>query len=117
MRGIAPPHRPRHPPRGRPPARRRTVPPPPAVPVGTDLKQRLAALRRRLRFVATFRGGAWLTTVVLSVLLVAGALDWLFALPPLVRGAILTGLLTAAGVIVYRLLIVPLSRPADDLSL
>src|SRR5262245_37115032 len=97
-------------------ARPRTAPPP-AIPVGTDLKQRLAALRRRLRFVATFRGGAWLTAVVLSVLLVAGALDWLFALPPLVRGVILTGLLTGAGLIVYRLLIVPLSKPADDLSL
>lgn len=92
-------------------------PPPAAIPVGTDLKNRLAALRRRLRFVATFRGSAWLAAVVLSVLLVGGALDWWFHLPALVRGVILTGLLTGAGIIVYRLLFVPLSQPTDDLSL
>src|SRR3954452_13219295 len=116
MRGIAPPHRPRHPPRGRPPARRRTVPPPPAVPVGTDLKQRLAALRRRLRFVATFRGGAWLAAVVLFALFGGGLLDWALHLPALVRACILAGLLTGAGVVVYRLLFRPLSQPTDDLS-
>src|SRR4051812_13198127 len=93
------------------------MPPPAAVPVGLDLKQRLAALRRRLRFVATFRGAAWLAAVVLSVMLVAGALDWWLHLPALVRGVILTGLLTGAGLIVYRMLIRPLSQPADDLSL
>ena len=33
------------------------------------------------------------------------------------RGVILTGLLTGAGIIVYRMLVKPLSEPTDDLSL
>src|SRR4051794_39748038 len=91
--------------------------PPTAVPVGSDLKQRLAALRRRLRFVATFRGGAWLAPAPLGAR-PAGALpDFSLPLPPHARPAILPGLLPAAGAVVYRLLFKPLSQPTDDLSL
>src|SRR5262245_36860525 len=84
---------------------------------GGDLRQRLSALRRRLRFVASFRGAAWLVTVVLITLTWAGLLDWRVHLPALVRAFVLTGLLAAVGVVVYRLLFRPLSEPTDDLSL
>src|SRR5438034_1249365 len=85
--------------------------PPAAVPVGLDLKQRLAALRRRLRFVATFKGGAWLAAVVLSVMLVAGALDWWLHLPALVRGVRLAGLcaLFSALPVLVLLLLAPVT--------
>ena len=92
---------------------------------GTFLKQRLAALRRRIRLVATFRGTAWLLAAVLFTLLFVGLLDWRFhrvqaggqGLPGLVRAFALVGLLGGAGLLIRRLLWRPLSEPADDLSL
>ena len=53
------------------------------------LLQRLAALRRRLRLVATCRGTGWLVAVVLVPAVVVGVLDWRFHLPALVRGVVL----------------------------
>src|SRR5262245_947008 len=91
--------------------------PPTAPTQGTDLRHRLAVLRRRLRFVATFRGVAWLIAVVLATFLVFGLLDWRFHLPALVRGVVLAGLLAGVGVIAFRMLFRPLSEPVDDLSL
>src|SRR5262249_44248552 len=84
---------------------------------GNALGQRLAGLRRRLRFVATFRGTSWLLTTVLATVVVVGLADWRWHLPGLVRAVALTGLLGAAGMIIHRLLLRPLSQPADDLSL
>jgi hypothetical protein len=90
---------------------------PHAAPEGSPLRQRLAGLRRRLRFVASFRGVSWLLTAVLATAVVAGLLDWTCHLPGLVRAFLLTGVLTGAGMIVHRFLVRPLSAPADDLSL
>src|SRR5262249_27945552 len=78
---------------------------------------RLAALRRRLRFVVTFRGACWLASVVLMGGLLAGLVDWQFHLPSLVRAVLLVGTLTAGGVVAYRALLRPLLLRADDLSL
>src|SRR5262249_53252282 len=84
---------------------------------GNPLSQRLAGLRRRLRFVATFRGSSWLLTIVLATVVLVGLADWRWHLPNLVRAVALTGLLGGAGLIVYRFLIQPLSQPTDDLSM
>jgi hypothetical protein len=84
---------------------------------GAPLRRRLAALRRRLRLTASFRGLSWLATAVLATAVLVGLADWRFHLPGLVRAFALTGLLTGAGVIVYRFLVRPLSAPSDDLSL
>lgn len=81
------------------------------------LHARLAALRRRLRFVVTFRGLCCSATVVLLACLLAGALDWKFHLPALVRAVLLVGTLTGAGVVAYRALLRPLLVRTDDLSL
>ena len=84
---------------------------------GDALRRRLAALRRRLRLVTAVRGLGWLAAVVLGAALAAGALDWRWHLPALVRAAALTGTLAAAGVVALRHLVRPLSARADDLTL
>src|SRR5947209_959418 len=83
------------------------------------LQARLAALRRRLRLVVTFRGLCWLVTVALATAALAGLLDWRLPghLPSLVRAVILTAALSAAGYVAYRYLLHPLWSPADDLTL
>jgi hypothetical protein len=84
---------------------------------GTMLRQRLAALRRRLRYVATVRGGGLLLTVLLATAVVAGLLDWRWHLPDLVRAVVLVGMLVGGVIVAYRYLFRPLSAPSDDLSL
>ncbi len=81
------------------------------------LRQRLAALRRRLRLVAACRGTGWLLAATLAAFCAAGLLDWRFHLPPLVRAIFLVGTLVAAGLIVLRSLVRPLAARADDLTL
>ncbi|HEY7326567.1 MAG TPA: hypothetical protein VH592_02935 [Gemmataceae bacterium] len=83
----------------------------------TILRQRLAALRRRLRFVATIRGSGLLLTVLLATAVVAGALDWRWHLPDLVRAIVLVGMLAGGIIISFRYLFRPLIAPSDDLSL
>jgi hypothetical protein len=84
---------------------------------GTMLRQRLAALRRRLRFVATVRGSGLLLTVLLATAVVAGLLDWRWHLPALVRAVVLVCTLVGGIIVSYRYLFRPLSAPSDDLSL
>jgi hypothetical protein len=81
------------------------------------LRQRLAALRRQLRLVATLRGGGWLVAVLFVPMVAAGLLDWRFHLPALVRAVLLIGTLTAAGLVALRQLLRPLSDRSDDLTL
>ncbi len=88
---------------------------PPADP--NLLRHRFAALRRRMRLVAAFRGGGWLLAVVLTTAAAAGLLDWRWHLPDLVRAAVLVSTLAAAAVLAYRYLFQPLSARADDLTL
>ncbi len=84
---------------------------------GTMLRQRLAALRRRLRFVVTVRGSGLLLTVLLATAVVFGLLDWRWHLPALVRATVLVGTLVGGIIVAYRYLFRPLSAPSDDLSL
>jgi hypothetical protein len=84
---------------------------------GTMLRQRLAALRRRLRFVATVRGSGLLLTVLLATAVAAGLLDWRWHLPDLVRAVVLAGMLVGGIIVAYRYLFRPLCAPSDDLSL
>src|SRR5947209_4013679 len=83
------------------------------------LQARLAALRRRLRLVVTFRGLCWLVTVALTAAALGGLLDWRLPghLPSLVRAVILAAALSGAGYVAYRSLLRPLCSPADDLTL
>ncbi|MBI1917444.1 MAG: hypothetical protein HYS12_22310 [Planctomycetes bacterium] len=81
------------------------------------LRRRLAALRRRLRFVVTVRGVGWLLTLLLFAAAGAGFLDWCWRLPALVRAVVLAGTLAGAGLVAYRLLLRPLADRADDLTL
>jgi hypothetical protein len=92
------------------PATRRPVDP-------NTLRHRLAALRRRLRLVAAFRGAGWLLAAVLASAVAAGLLDWRWHLPDLVRAAVLVATLAGAAVLAYRYLFCPLSARADDLTL
>src|SRR5579859_940756 len=81
------------------------------------LHARLATLRRRLRFVVTFRGVCWSASIVLLACILACLLDWRFHLPALVRAILLVGSLVGAGVVAYRALLQPLLVRTDDLSL
>jgi hypothetical protein len=83
------------------------------------LQPRLAALRRRLRLVITFRGASLFLSLLLASSILAGWLDWRMPghLPSLVRALILVTSLSAGGVILHRLLLEPLLSPTDDLSL
>jgi hypothetical protein len=81
------------------------------------LQLRLAALRRRLWLVVTFRGVAWVGAILLLAAAIAGLLDWRIHLPSLVRALLLTGTLSAAGYVIYRDLFRPLWARTDDLSL
>jgi hypothetical protein len=81
------------------------------------LRQRLAAVRRRLLFVRTARGTGWLIAALLLPVIVAGFLDWRFHLPPLVRALFLIGTLVTAGLVTLRYLLQPLSDRTDDLTL
>jgi hypothetical protein len=97
---------------------------PPTVAVPTDpglqqqqLRQRLAAVRRRLRFVTAFRGACWLLVILLGGAAVAGVLDWKFHLPGVIRALLLVATLAGGGVIFYRRLLLPLRVKDDDLTL
>jgi len=84
---------------------------------GAMLRQRLAALRRHMRLVATVRGLGFLLAVVLAMAALAGLLDWRWHLPALVRAVVLVGTLAGGISVAYRYLLRPLSAPSDDLSL
>ncbi len=81
------------------------------------LLSRLAALRRRVLLLEGWRGVCALLTLLAGAVVVVGLLDWYVQLPSLVRGVLLAGILTGAGVVVYRLLFVPFRRPTDHLTL
>ncbi|MCI0354117.1 MAG: hypothetical protein L0099_03620, partial [Acidobacteria bacterium] len=81
------------------------------------LRHRLAGLRRRLRFVVTFRGACWLGSLLCFAVVLAGLLDWRVHLPGAVRAVVLAGTLGGAGYVLLRYLVRPLAAPADDLAL
>jgi hypothetical protein len=81
------------------------------------LQQRLAAVRRRLRFVAICRGAGWLVAALLVPLALVGLLDWASHLPQLVRAVLLVVTLTGAGLVALHYLVGPLSARSDDLTL
>jgi hypothetical protein len=83
----------------------------------SPLRQRLAALRRRLYLVATVRGAGWLLTVLVATAVVAGVLDWRWHLPGTVRAVFLVAALAGAAVVAVRYLLRPLSARSDDLAL
>jgi hypothetical protein len=81
------------------------------------LQLRLAAVRRRLRLVVTFRGTCWLLSLLFAVAVLAGLLDWQLHLPALVRAVLLAGGLVGTGFVAWRYLLRPLLARADDLTL
>lgn len=87
------------------------------------LQSRLAALRRRLRLVVTFRGGCWSGAVLLGGVALACLIDYgLFHnlnldLPRFVRALLLAATLGGTGYIAWQFLLRPLSYRTDDLSL
>jgi hypothetical protein len=86
------------------------------------LQLRLAALRRRLRLLVTFRGICCLLGFVLLTATLAGLFDWYvhclaIDLPRLTRALVLVVGLGGAGLIGYGLLFRPLWAKSDDLTL
>lgn len=81
------------------------------------LQARLAAVRRRLRLVVSFRGLCWLATVLVAATTLAGLLDWWLSLPALVRALALVATLAGTAWVALRSLFGPLLARADDLTL
>lgn len=82
------------------------------------LRKRLAALRRRLRLVATARGAGWIVGLLLLSAAAVGALDWVTkGLPAAVRAFALVAILGSAAVIGFIHLFRPLAEHMDDLAL
>ena len=88
-----------------------------AYPDENALRQRLAALRRRIRRTAILRGVSWLVFTTAFLATAAGLLDATVPLPSLARAGLLVGWLVGVGLLTWQFLIRPLSRPRDDLSL
>jgi hypothetical protein len=82
-----------------------------------DLRQRLAALRRRLRRTAVVRGVGWLVLYTALLGAAAAYFDTVLPMPSLLRAAILVGWLVNSGLLAWFCLVRPLSQRCDDLSL
>ena len=83
----------------------------------SPLQHRLAALRRRWRFIVTVRGLSCVGAVLLTLAVFTGLIDWLVHLPGPIRAVALVGGLGAASCIGYLCLARPLRKPVDNLSL
>src|ERR1700721_1140619 len=83
----------------------------------TSLPNRLALLRRRLRWSAAVRGVSCLVAALLVAGMGGALLDWRWHLAALVRATLLTATLLGSGYIAFRFLIQPLSAYTDDLAL
>jgi hypothetical protein len=81
------------------------------------LRKRLAAVRGRLRFVHMVRGLGWVIGLTLLSFVVAGLLDFRWALPSLIRALLLVGSLVGATLVALVYLILPLTERTDDLTL
>lgn len=81
------------------------------------LLHRLAVVRRRYRLVALASGVLAVLAVVVGGTAAIGLVDYANHLPRLLRACALVGLLTGSGFLVHRLLIDPLRRRSDNLSL
>ncbi|MCI0640135.1 MAG: hypothetical protein L0Y72_00555 [Gemmataceae bacterium] len=85
--------------------------------MSNPLQRRLASLRRRFRLLVGWRGLCAIAAVLIGAGVVVGLADWFLNLPSLFRALLLVGIVASAGVVAFRLLIQPLARPSDDLSL
>jgi hypothetical protein len=81
------------------------------------LRKRLAALRRRLRYVVTVRGVGWMLALVLLSTAIVGLADWTWHLPALFRALVLVALLSTSGILAFIHLLKPLLTRMDDLTL
>src|ERR1700719_1486333 len=81
------------------------------------LRQRLAALRRRQRFVAVCRGAGWLLALLVLTAAACGYFDWKYRLNGIIRAGTLVAMLAGAAILAYRYLYRPLTARTDDLSL
>ena len=90
---------------------------PSTAPDENALRQRLAALRRRIRRTAVIRGVSWLVFTTAFLATAAGLLDAAVPLPSLARAGLLVGWLVGVGLLTWQFLVRPLSRRRDDLSL
>lgn len=81
------------------------------------LLRRLAILRLKVRALDGWQGICALVTLVLTVGVAVGTLDYFVHLPTLARAAVLVGLLVGSAAIVYRYLVRPFGKPCSDLNL
>ena len=92
---------------------------PSAAPVFDEnaLRQRLAALRRRLRRTAIVRAVSWLGSSPPLLASAPAPSTRPSPLPSLARAGVLVAWLVGVGLLTWQFLVRPLSRPRDDLSL
>src|SRR5436190_12958516 len=81
------------------------------------LLHRLGVVRRRYQIVTVCSGLCALAALVIGGATVIGVFDFVNNLRTLLRAGALVGLLTGAGYLIFHLLIHPLAKKSDDLSL
>ena len=82
-----------------------------------DLRNRLIALRGRLRRLATGTGILVLMTTTLAAVLIVGGLDWLLNVPAWLRAVVLVGSLWAAFAFIRDRIVQPWRELGDDVAL
>jgi hypothetical protein len=81
------------------------------------LLARLAVVRRRYRYVTIASGLAAVVAFALWSGILIAFVDWYVHLPRLLRACALVSILGGAGALFYQLLLYPLARRSDNLSL
>lgn len=81
------------------------------------LLNRLAVVRRRFRLVTIVSGVCAVAAFAIGVAVMIGLFDYGNQLPRLLRATGLVAILAGAGALVFRLLIDPLAKRSDNLSL
>ncbi len=81
------------------------------------LLHRLGVVRRRYQVVSLFTGLFAVTAFGVGLATAVGLFDYGNHMPRLLRASSLVGLLTGSGYLIFRLLVDPLARKSDDLSL
>lgn len=81
------------------------------------LLDRLSVVRRRFRVVTVLSGVFAVTAFAIGAATLLGLFDYSNYLPRLIRATALVGILAGAGALFFKLLIDPLARRSDNLSL
>lgn len=82
-----------------------------------DLESRIKKLRNSLRRLLRLHGLSWLVGILVPLVILAGAADWLFHLDFVIRAVLLSSLVGGAAWLAYRRVVRPLVIRFNDLDI